>query len=175
MSGSFGAGFFTLTLMAVLAGLAGLLGLIALASRRRAGQVPTLVRSIAMAGLVGVVLVGGLGVLALYDDATVGAGLIVALVFVPLAAASVRGWQVDQGWSDVLAGVAMAWSLPFILGLATFLAVNVDVIEAFQLAGGEARALGLVWIAGAGGALVTSIGSVWLHKRVAGWLSPAGS
>lgn len=123
----------------------------------------------------GVVLVAGFGLLALYDEAPVGAGLIVALVFVPLAAASVRGWQVDREWPDVLAGVAMAWSLPFILGLATFLAVNVGVIEAFQLAGGEARALGVVWIAGAGGALVTSIGSVWLYERVAGWLSPAGS
>lgn len=178
MSGSFGAGFFTLALMAVLAGLAGLLGLVAVGaviSRRRAGRVSPLVRSLAVVGLVGVVLAAGFGVAALIDEAPVGAGLIAVLVFVPLAAGAVRGWRARRRWLDVLAGTAMAWSVPFVLGLAVFLAVNVGVIEAFQLAGGEARALGLVWIAGAGGVLVAVIGTVLCYDRVAGWLSPPGS
>lgn len=174
MTGSFGAGFFTLTLLAVLAGLAALLGvsvLAAIALGDRSDGVPAWVSTPAAGLLVAVVGVAGFGVLVLFDEAPFGAGLLVGLVLVPLAAAVGRGWRARRRWLDVISGAAMAWSLPYLLGLAVFLAINVGVIEAFQLAGGEVRALGLHWIGAAGGAVVALAGTVWLTGRVGRWLT----
>lgn len=177
MSNGFGAGFATLGLLLGLAGLAGLLGLTAAAGLvldRRTGRIPGAVRYLAVGLLAAVLVVAGFGVLALADESAFGAGLLLVLVFVPLAGAVGRGWRADRGWLNTLVAASLAWSLPYLLGLGVFLAVTAGVIEAFQLAGGEARALGLHWFGAAGGAAVAVAGAVWLEARLARRLSRAG-
>lgn len=110
---------------------------------------------------------------ALVDEATFGAGLFVLLVFLPLAVAIGRDRMAGPGRLDRLAVAALAWGGPFLLGIGVFLALTVGVIETFQLAGGEVRALGLPWIAAAGGGLVAVTGTSLLAPRVARWLECA--
>lgn len=166
----FGAGFGALMLLVVLAGLAVLLGLVAAGTAvqgRRGDRVPDAVSYLAGGLLVAVVVVAGFGVLALSDEAAFAAGLFVVLVFLPLGAVAVRGWRAGRDPFSVLATTAMAWAPAFLLGLATFLAVTVGLVEAFGLAGGEFRALGLDLISIAGGGVVAIVGTALLEPRLA--------
>lgn len=173
MSGSFGAGFFILALMAVLGGLAILLGLVAVAAavRRRSGRTPSLLRSVAVALLVGVVLTAAFGVLALFDESAIGAALLLAVVFVPLVAVVVGHRDSADGWRHLLAAAGTAWSLPSLLALVTFVGLNVVIPRWFDLAPAEARQAGVGWIAAAGAGLVVLAGALLLGGRAVRWLA----
>lgn len=87
MSNGLGAGFGALLLLAVLLGLAALLALVLLGvfvfqSRHR--QFPRVLRFLSVAFLAGVIGTAGFGVVALYDEGAVAAGLFLAIVFLPV-------------------------------------------------------------------------------------------
>lgn len=175
MTDGFGAGFFVLALLVALGGTAlvlALLAVVAVVVRRRTGRVPTLLRYLAVAVLAGVVVIAGFGVLALYDEAPVGAGLLVAVVLVPLAAATVRGRRAtDLGPLDVLAATALAWGFPCLAGVVLFFALDLGVAAALDLAPAEAGRLAVSWAAVAGSGLAAVAGTVLLAERVAEWLA----
>lgn len=170
MTDGFGAGVLTLTIMGLLAVPAGLLGLTAAAAvalRRRTGSVPTVVPAVADALLVGVVVPAGFGVLALADEAPVGAGLLVAVVFVPLVAVVGRHRESPGGWLGRLAISGLAWSVPYLLGAVVFVGLNVLVPRTFDLAPAESHAVGVGWIAATGAGVVALIGAVIVSDRLA--------
>lgn len=170
MSGGFGAGFFTLTLLAVLAGLAALLGvsaLLAMVLRDRSDGGPAWISPLAVGLLVVVVGVAGFGVLVLFDESAVGAGLVVAVVFAPLLSVGLRHRPWTGGWRHRLATAGLAWSLPYLLGVVAFVGLNVVIPRSFDLAPGEARSVGVGWIAVVGAGVVVIVGAVGLSDRVA--------
>lgn len=170
MGDGFGAGFLTLTIVGLLAVLAVLLGLTAAAAvalRRRTGSVPTVVPAVADALLVGVVVPAGFGVLALADEAPVGAGLFVAVVFVPLVAVVIRHRESPGGWLGHLAIAGLAWSVPYLLGAAVFVGLNVLVPRTFDLAPAESHAVGVGWNAAVAAGVVASVGAVMVSDRLA--------
>ncbi|WP_255150633.1 hypothetical protein [Halorarius halobius] len=128
MSNGLGAGFGFLLLVGVLLVVAGLLGVVTVAAlvlRLLRSRVPVVVRYLA-GGLLGVVVaVAGFGVLALYDEAWLGAVLLVALVWVPLAAVAGRARLAGRRWRVVVVTAAMAWPLPFAAGVALTFGVSV--------------------------------------------------
>lgn len=150
MSNGLGAGFALLTILAVLLGVAVLLGLLtagAVALERRSGTRPAPIRYVA-AGLLAVALVvAGFGAVALADEALVGAALLVALVFVPLAGAGAivrRAGHPDR--LALTATTAMAWGGAYIFGIAVLAGLVVGLEPALGLAPGEARQVGLPWL-----------------------------
>lgn len=175
MSNGLGAGLFALSIVAALAGLAAVLALVAAAAvalHRRTGRVPAPVRYLAVAALAVVVAVAGFGVLALPDEVPVAAGLLVVAVPLPLA---VAGYLVRRatalGPLDVLAAAALAWSLPYLAGVAVFLGVVVGADATLGLAPVESRRLGLPWVAVAVAGLAAIAGAALLGDRVAGVLA----
>lgn len=177
----FGAGFFALALLAVLAGIAVLLGLVAVAgflARRRSGRVPRVLAYGSVVLLLPVVAIGGFGVLALFDEASVLAGLFAAVVVAPLVVG--LGWLRRTGgrsWLFDLAATGHAWSLPYLVGLAAFVGITIGVNEGLGLAPAQSRSLGVGWYAAAGAGILAVAGSVWLAPRVraAWWSSPESS
>ncbi|MDZ7702213.1 MAG: hypothetical protein U5J98_09210 [Halobacteriales archaeon] len=173
MTNGFGAGFLTLGLLAAIWGLAALLGLLGIGvslARRRHGRVPSLVGPIAAVLLAAVVAIAGFGVLALADEAAVGAAALVATVFVPLAAVGVRTRDAGDGRIDRLATAALAWSGPYLLAPVAFIGTNVVVTRAFDLAPAEARALGVGWLAVGVAGLTVTVGAWSLVGRASGLL-----
>lgn len=170
MSGGFGAGFATLSVLAVLGVVAVLLGLVgvgAVAVGRRRGAVPTRLRVLAAALLVPVVAVAGFGVVALADEAAVAAALLVAVVFMPLAVEVGWGRWVGRTWLDGLAVAAMAWSVPYLLGAVAFFAVNVGAAEVLGVNTAGPRGMDVAWVAVVAGGLVVVVGSRFLSTRLA--------
>jgi len=162
MSTGLGAGFGALLLVAVLLGLAALLALVLLAvfvSQARGRAFPRVLRYFAVGILLAVVSTAGFGVAALHDEATVAAGLFLALVFLPVIGAGVVLRQsTDFPLLEVLTVVGMTWSLPFALGVAVFFAVIAGVESAFGLAPVDVQRLHLAWWAVAlSGALTTLV------------------
>jgi len=109
-------------LLAVLSGMAGLLGLFlagAIVSRRRTGTVPRILRYLSVAGVLGVILVAGFAVVALYDEAVTLATVFLGIVFVPLDAVGIYlHRKAELAGLDALATAGLAWSIPFLIGLA---------------------------------------------------------
>lgn len=175
MANGFGAGFFALSLLVGLSALAVLLGataIIGLASRRESGGIPDPVRYGAV-GLLGLgVVVAGFGVLAMVDEAAVVAWLLVAVVFVPTAAAVVvgRGRSGTAHWLDHLALASMAWSGPFIAGAITFFGFVIGFPRVWNFAPAEPRGFGMAWLAVIAAGGVTLGGTLgvlwWLGGRI---------
>lgn len=174
MSDGLGAGFFALSLLVALAGLAVVLaldGATAVALRARTGRVPGLFRYLAVVGLAAVAAVAGFGVLALAGELPVAAALLLAVVPVPLGVAGYRVRRTGlPGWLDVLAAAAMAWRLPFLVGVGVYLGVVVGVDAALGPVPVESRRLGLAWMAVVAAGLASVAGAALLGDRVASLL-----
>lgn len=168
VSNGLGAGFAGLTLLAVLLGLATLLALVlagVVLIRRRSGAIPRLLTYVSGGLGLGVLLVAGFGVLALYDEAPPLAALFVAVVVLPLAAVGIFLRRTTELTPlDSLATAGWAWSLPFVVGVVITVGLPVAVRSGFDLAPVESQRLGLVWIATTVGGLVVVVGSLVLGK-----------
>jgi hypothetical protein len=177
MSNGLGAGFAALSILAALSGLALLVVLstaASLAFHRRTGRIPSVLRYLPVASLVGVLAIGGFGTLAFYDEALVVSGLLVALVFIPLVAAgaSIRR-SPGMGRLDAVAATAMAWSGPFLVGVATVIGLLVTITEAFGLGTAAPERLTVAWIAVTGGGSAAVVGTLLVGDRIAGVVSSA--
>lgn len=170
MSNGLGAGFGGLMLLAVLSGMAGLLGLSlagVVVSRRRTGTFPRILRYLSAAVLFGVILVAGFAVLALYDETATLAAVFLAIVLVPLGAVGIYLHRMTElSRLDILATAGLAWSIPFLIGLAVTFGGLIVVTNVFDLAPAESQQLGLHWIVTAVGAVVVVLGSLLLGKQV---------
>jgi hypothetical protein len=168
MSNGLGAGFFGLTLLAILLGLAAVLTLTlvgVVGFRRRIGTVPQLLKYVSIAVLGGVLVVAGFGVLAMYDEAVLLAVLFLVIVFVPLTVVGIYLHQtIELTRVDVLVTAGLAWSLPFVIGVGVTFGLTIGVSSTFDLAPAESQRLGMVWIAMLVGGAVIVIGSVFLGK-----------
>ena len=175
MSNGLGAGFFGVTLLAVLLGLAAVLTLAlvgVVGFRRRTGSVPNLLKYVSIAVLGGVLLVAGFGVLAMYDEAVLLAVLFLAIVFVPLAAVGIYlHYMTELTWLDALVTTGLAWSLPFVIGVGVTFGLTIGVSSVLDLAPTESQRLGVVWIAMIVGGAVVVLGSVLLGKHLSQSLS----
>lgn len=177
MTNGLGAGFALLTMLGILVGLAVLLGITTLgvlAFRRRTGRVPAALRYLAVAALAVVLAVSGFGVLAFYDEVLLGSALLLALVFVPLAAVVVRLRRTtDPRRLDLVATTALAWSLPFVVGIVMFFGGTVSFGTALGLAPSAPGRLVLSWVAVGVAGVAAVVGASLLGTRIAGLLSPA--
>lgn len=177
MSNGLGAGFAGVTLLAVLLGLAVLLASClagVLVSRRRTGSVPRFLAYLSAALLGGTIFVAGFGVVALYDEALPLAALFVVIVLLPLAA--VGGYlhlTTDLGPIDTFATVGVAWSLPFVVGVAVTFGLTTGLGSALDLPPSGAGRRRLVWFATAIGGAVVVTGSVSLGRWIGNSLSAA--
>jgi len=170
LSNGLGAGFGGLMLLAVLSGMAGLLGLSltgVVVSRRRTGTFPRLLRYLSVAVVFGVILVAGFAVLVLYDEAATLAAVLLAIVLIPLGAVGIYLHRMTElSRLDILATTGLAWSIPFLIGLAVTFGVLIVVTNVFDLAPAESQQLGLHWIATAVGAVVVVLGTLLLGKQI---------
>lgn len=177
MSNGLGAAFGGLLLLAVLSGLAGLLSLSlagVIVFRRRTGTVPDMLRYLSVAVVLGVLLVTGFAVVALVDEAATLAAVFFAIGLVPLGAGGIYLHRVTEGSRlDTVATAGLAWSIPFLIGLAVTFGVPTVFTSVFDLAPAEAQQLGLYWIATALGAIVVVFGTLRLGKPVSDSLSSA--
>lgn len=176
MSNGLGAGFFAITLLAVLAGLALLVVLstgVSWVWYRRAGRVPAPLRYLLVAVGVGVLGVAGFGVLVLFDEAPAVAGLFALLVVVPLL---VAGGYLERttglGRLDVAATTVMAWGLPFLLGVVVVFGVTTGLSSAFDLAPAEFRRLGVAWAGAAVGGITVVLAMIPLGTRLGAVVRP---
>jgi len=169
MSNGLGAGFAALTTLAVLGALALLVLLsttIAWAFRRRTGRVPAPVRY--LLALVGVAAlgIGGFALLAFADEAPMLSGLFSALVVVPLLV--VGGYLArTTGLAplEAAAATAMAWALPFLVGVVVAFGTMVGVRTALGITATEARNMGIPWVAAAVAGIVV-LGAALLGTRL---------
>lgn len=170
MSNGLGASFGGLMLLAVLSVMAGLLGLFGagvIVSRSRSKRVASRLRYPSVALVLGVVLVAGFAVVALFDEAALLAAVFVAIVIVPLGAVGFYLNRLTESPTvDIIATAGVAWSIPFLIGLVvTFGTPNV-INSVFDLSPGESQQLGVYWGATALGAIVVMSGTLWLVKHV---------
>jgi len=170
MSNGLGAGFFAITLLAVLAGLATLVVLamiVSAVSHRRIGHTPTLLRYLLVLLCVGVLGVAGFGILFVYDETPAIAWLLTSIVVVPFLVVSVYLAR-STGLSrfDVMTTTAMAWGVPFFLGVGVAVGVVNGIESVFDLAPAESRQMGVAWIAAAVGGLTTILGMIPIGNRL---------
>ena len=169
MSNGLGAGFGGLMLVAVLLLLATIQTVLLIGvyvTRRRRGSVPLVLRSATVIVLAGVILVGGFAVLALYDEAWRLAVLVLAIVFIPLAAVAVYLYRVtDLELGDGAVVVGLAWSAPFIVGVGGIFSFIIGSSE-FGLATTSLEQQGVAWIATVVGGGVILAGTVLLGRWV---------
>lgn len=170
MSNGLGAGFAGVTLLAVLLGLAVLLAAClagVFVFHRQRGSVPDLLSYVSVALLGAVMVVAGFGVVALYDEAPPLAVLFVAIVFLPIAA--VGGFlrlRTELRPIDTLATAGVAWSLPFVVGVAVTFGLTTGLGSALDVPPAGAQRRALVWVATAMGGLVVGTGSILLGRSV---------
>lgn len=161
MSSGFGAGFFVLSVLAVLGavalGLAGL-GVAAVVLDRRRGRVPTPLWSLAAVLLAAVLAVAGFAVALLVDESPPGAVLVAALTVLPVAAAAARARWRGAGLLASATTAAIAWSLPFVAAAALQFALLANGVR-FEVATPVAAAVAV------GGTLLAG---ERLHEVVAG-------
>ncbi|MFB6161380.1 MAG: hypothetical protein ABEJ61_09435 [Haloferacaceae archaeon] len=176
MANGFGAGFAALAVVAVIAGLALLLGAASGAAfvlRRRTGRVPTLVSHVAVGLATAAVTLAGFGVLAFVDEAPPAAGLLVAVVLLPLAVGTgtVRR-RAALSWLDAVAATAMAWWIPFLVALGAVVGLTAGLTAALDLATASPRRLAVVRVAAAGGGATAVVGTALVARRVTcDWLA----
>jgi hypothetical protein len=170
MASSFGAGFGAILLAAVLLGLAGLLGALLLGTvvyRRRGQELPRPLQVLAVAALAAALLVGGFGVAALYDEAPVGAVLFLGVVLLPVGAAGgVLRRTTALPPLSLLTTVAIAWSLPYVLGLVLFAAGVVVVPGVLGLPPAAPERLRFAWLGAGLGGVAAVVGTVALARAL---------
>lgn len=177
MSNGLGAVFAGLTLVAELLGLAVFLAVClagVFVSRRRTGSVHGLLRYVSIALLGLVIVVAGFGVVALYDEAPPLAVLFVAIVLIPIAA--VGGYlhlTTELAPIDTLATAGVAWSLPFVVGVADTVGLTTGLGSVLDLPPAGTGRRGLVWIATAIGGFVVVTGSILLGRWISSSLTAA--
>ncbi|MFC7138418.1 hypothetical protein ACFQMA_01025 [Halosimplex aquaticum] len=170
MSNGFGAAFGGMMLLAVLSGMALLLG-ISLAGifvlQRRTGSIPRFLRYLSFAVVVGVILIAGFSVAALFDEATMLATVFLAIVFVPLGVVTLYlHRENDLSRIDIVVTTGVAWSIPFLIGVPVTIGVPVLINRIFGLSPAESRQLGVYWIASVVGAIVVVFGALRLSRHV---------
>lgn len=74
----------------------------------------------------------------------------------------------DGELSDVVVTTALAWGLPFLLGVGVVFGVYAGLTAALELTAGEARQQGVPWIASTAGGLAITLGTVLLAERLIG-------
>lgn len=171
MAAGFGAGFATITIMAVLVLLAlgsSLATVAAVLLHRRSGRVPVGLQYLLVA--IGVLGVGVLvfAVVAMSDEAPAAAGLFAVLGLVPLlVGGGFLARTTGAGRLEVATTTVMAWGPPFLLGVLVTVGVMNGIRAGLDLAIGEARRWGLPWLAAASGGLVVVAGLLPLGTRLA--------
>jgi hypothetical protein len=177
MSNGLGAGFFAISLLAVLAGLAILAILATIAAtvlHRRTGRVPTLLRYLLGAICLCVLGVAGFGILLLSDEAPAVAGLFVTIVVIPFLLGGVYFERTTEGTRlAVISTTVMAWGLPFFLGVAVAFGVLNGISSVLDLAPAESRQLGIAWITGAAGGTAILLGMIPIGTRLGGMVRSA--
>lgn len=170
MSNGLGASFGGLMLLVVLSVMAGLLGLIevgVVVSQRRSERVLTSLRYLSIALVLGVLLVAGFAVVALFDEAVLLAAVFFAIVIVPLAVVGLYLTRTAELPSvDTVATAGLAWSIPFLIGLVITFGTPTLVNSVFGLTTGESQRLGVYWGATALGAIVVVFGALWIVIQV---------
>lgn len=172
MSNGLGAGFAALSLLAVLGGLAAVSVLAAGGAAlfgRRTGRLPAPLRYLSVAVGGAVVAVAGFAAVGLADEAPAAAGLFAMIGLVPpLFCGGYLRRTTDGERSDVVVTTALAWGLPFLLGVVVVFGVNAALTATFELPTGGARQRGVPWLASAAGGLAVTVGTVLLAERLFG-------
>lgn len=170
MSNGLGAAFGGLVLLAVLSGMAALLSLslaVTIAARRRTEGLPGNLRNLSIAVVLGVVLIAGFGLVALFDEAPTLAAVFLASALIPLGVVGVYLHQIAEfSRIDGVAMTGLAWSFPFLLGVAVTFGIPPTINSVFGLAPAESRELGVYWLAAGAGALVVVLGALRLGLYV---------
>lgn len=163
MSNGLGAGFFAITLLAILAGLAILVILTTIAIalyHRRANYTPMWFRYLLVVLCAGVLGVAGVGILVLYDEAPAAAWVFTSFVGGPFLVVSIYLLRTTESSRfDVVVTTVMAWGVPFFIGVFVALGALYGINSVFDLAPAESRQMGVAWIAAAGGG-ITIVGSM---------------
>lgn len=170
MSNGLGAGFFAITLLAVLAGLAVLITLLTVISivfTRRRGHSPRLLGYLTVIVGIAVVAVAGFGILVLVDEAPAAAYLITLIVGIPLIVEYlylVRRTSLPR--CEAYTATLMAWCVPFFLGVIAVFAVMNGIESVFELAPAESRQLGVAWIAATIGGFVVILSMIPISNHL---------
>lgn len=170
MSNGLGAGFGALVLLVLLCGLA-LLSALATAGTyawyRQAGRFPSWLRSLFVLIGVAAVVVTGVGVIALFDEAPTAAGLFLLLGFLPLLGAGVAlGRLTGSTRLDLIVTTAMAWGASFLLGVIVAFGAMGALISLLGVPAAAASATWLPWIAAAVGGATVAVGTTSLGTRL---------
>lgn len=170
MSNGLGAGFFAITLLAVLAGLASFVIVTTIASavyHRRTGNIPMGVRYLFGVICVGVLGATGFGILLLSDEAPAVAWLFTSIVILPfLIVSGYLAHTTGLSRLDILTTTVMAWGIPFFLGvIVTFGAMN-GIESVFNLAPAASRQSGVAWIAATTGGLTIILSMILISDRL---------
>lgn len=170
MTNGLGAGFFALAVVAVVAGLAGLVIIttgVAAMYQRQTGELPALLGYLLVVLCLGVGIVAGFGILALFDEVAVVAWLLAWSVVVPLLGVGV---YLDRRMAlsrvEVITTTLMAWGVPFLLGMGVAAGVLSGMPSVFKLSPGETRQLGIAWIAATVGGFTVILGMLALGTRI---------
>lgn len=170
MTNGFGAGFFAVSLLAVLIGLAlvaNLAVLVAYWFHRKRSRLPRWFHYLPIVIGVVVLATAGFGVLLLYDEAASLAALFALVAVIPLLV--VGGYHrrtTDASDLEIVSTTVMAWGPTFLVGVVLVFGVMIGLQSALGLAPGESRQLGLAWLAAGSGGLAVVVGMVLLGPRI---------
>lgn len=166
MSNGLGAGLFGLTLLAMLVGLAllGVLGtIVSYVFHRQTDRIPLVLRYLLVLIGVSVLGVAGFGVLVMYDEAPIIAGLFTSIALLPLLTVSIYLARTSELLHlDVGAITVMAWGPSFLLGVAVALGAMSGINSVFDLTPLESRQMGVAWISFAIGGIFIVFGMITL-------------
>jgi hypothetical protein len=179
MSNGLGAGFGALALLALLVGLAlfsALATVVSVAWYRQAGRFPSWLRYLFVLIGVAAVVVTGVGVLALFDEAPTAAGLFLLLGLLPLFGAGVAlGRKAESTRLALVVTTVMAWGPALLVGvIVTFGAMGV-LVSLLDVPAAVASETSLPWIAAAIGGAVVVVATTLLGSRLVDVVRTAGS
>lgn len=169
MTNGFGAGFFAISLLAVLIGLALVAVLATLTAywfHRETGRLPRLFHYLPNVIGVAVLASAGFGVLVLYDEAASLAALFASVALFPLLV--VGGYlrrTSEASRREVVSTTVMVWGPTFLVGVVVVFGVTMGLQSVLGFAPGESRQFGLAWLAAGSGGLVIVVGMLLLGPR----------
>lgn len=125
MTAGFGAGFVAITIGATLLAIASVLAVLLVATHiLDAGHdLQRIFQYIAVALLGAVLAITAFTIVAFIDEAPAVATLFAVVVAIPVFAVGIRTRFHHHTWRTTAATAALAWSVPFLVGVAVFLFV----------------------------------------------------
>jgi hypothetical protein len=179
MSNGLGAGFGALTLLVLLVGLALLSALVTAASLawyRQAGRFPSWLRYPFVLIGAAAVVVTGVGVLALFDEAPTAAGLLLLLGLLPLFGSGVvLGRKTGATRLVLVVTTVMAWGPALLVGVIVTFGAMGALMSLLDVPAAVASETSLPWITAAVGGAAVVVAATLLGSRLVDVVRTAGS